>query len=203
MILYYKPLLLQFVKKIFVNSNQDMVADILFESKSLIQKYLIGLVAEAAIMAVLNSVGLLVLGVQYAVLLGIIGAIVNVIPYIGGIVGTLLPMIIALTTKSPASALYVLILFSVIQFIDNHYIVPYVVASRVKLNALVSIIVVLLGAALWGVPGMFLSIPLTAIIKVMFDRIEPLKPWGFLLGDSMPPLRRSLFVFKKKKETPV
>lgn len=203
MILYYKPLLLQFIKKLMVNSDQDMVADILFESKSLIQKYLIGLVAEMLIMAVMNSVGLLALGVPYAILLAIIGAIINVIPYIGGIVGTLLPMIIALSTKSPVSALYVLITFSIIQFIDNHYIVPYIVASRVKLNALVSIVVVLVGAALWGVPGMFLSIPLTAIIKVMFDRIEPLKPWGFLLGDTMPTLRRSLFVFKKKKDPPI
>jgi predicted PurR-regulated permease PerM len=199
MILYYKPLLLQFVKKLFPNNSQETVADILYESKFLIQNYLVGLLAEALIMAILNSVGLLALGIEYAILMGIIGAILNVIPYIGGITSTLLPMAIAITTKSPASALYVLLLYSVIQFIDNHYIVPYIVASRVRLNALVSIVVVLIGAAMWGVPGMFLSIPMTAIMKVIFDRIEPLKPYGFLLGDTMPPLKQKFFTLRKKK----
>ena len=100
----------------------------------------------------------------------------------------LLFMTIALVTKSPEYVLYVIGLYTFIQLIDNNYIVPKVVASKVKLNALVSIIAVLAGSALWGIPGMFLSIPLTAIIKLIFDRITPLKPWGLLLGDTMPPL---------------
>jgi predicted PurR-regulated permease PerM len=86
----------------------------------------------------------------------------------------------------------VLLLYLFIQFIDNNYIVPAVVASRVKINALVSVIVVLIGGALWGVSGMFLSIPLTAILKVVFDHIESLKPWGFLLGNMTPASSSSL-----------
>jgi predicted PurR-regulated permease PerM len=84
--------------------------------------------------------------------------------------------------------LYVLILYYIIQLIDNNFIVPYIVASKVKINALFSIIVVLAGNALWGLTGMFLSIPLLAIIKLIFDHLEGLKPWGFLLGDTMPPI---------------
>ena len=119
--------------------------------------------------------------------MGVLGAIINVVPYIGGIIGTILPMIIAFVTKDSAiTPLIVMISYIVIQFIDNHYLVPKVVASRVKINALVSIIVVLIGGAIWGVLGMFLSIPLTAIIKVVFDHIEQLKPWGFLLGNVVP-----------------
>ena len=92
-----------------------------------------------------------------------------------------MPMIIALVTKDSSTyALLVLAVYLLIQFIDNHFIIPRIVASRVKLNALISIVVVLIGAVLWGIPGMFLSIPLTAIVKVIFDHIEPLKPWGFL-----------------------
>ena len=97
-------------------------------------------------------------------------------------------MIIALSTKAPVYVLYVLSLYVFIQFIDNNYIVPKVVGSKVKLNALISILAVIAGAALWGIPGMFLSIPLMAVIKLIADRIEPLKAWGFLLGDTMPPL---------------
>jgi AI-2 transport protein TqsA len=73
-----------------------------------------------------------------------------------------------------------------IQFIDNNIIIPRVVASKVRINALVSIIVVIAGGALWGISGMFLSIPLTAILKVVFDHIDGLKPWGYVLGNSVP-----------------
>jgi len=90
----------------------------------------------------------------------------------------------------------VFIIYLVIQFVDNHFIVPKIVASRVQINALVSIIVVLVGGAIWGVPGMFLSIPLTAIAKVICDHIEPLKPWGFLLGNIVPTSKRFLLMGK-------
>ncbi|CAN5894282.1 AI-2E family transporter [soil metagenome] len=210
MILFYKPLLLEFIGRLFPADKHKAVAEVLLETKSLIQNYLIGLLLEAVIVAVLNSIGLLILGIEYAVLLGIIGALLNFIPYIGGLIATALPMIIALASKSPEYAIYVLIAYLLVQFIDNNFLVPKIVASKVKINALVSIVVVLLGGALWGIPGMFLSIPLTAIIKVMFDRIEPLKPWGFLLGDTMPsivkfkvsmPKRIATIKAEKKEET--
>jgi predicted PurR-regulated permease PerM len=187
MLLFYHPLLIDFFHKVFGANNRSEVSLIISQIKKVIQRYLTGLGIEAILVATLNSVGLLMLGIEYAILIGIIGAIVNVIPYIGGIVAVALPMMIALATKtSPWYALYVLAIYYVIQFIDNHYIIPFIVASKVKINALVSIIVVLAFGALWGLPGMFLSIPLTAIVKVIFDHIDTLKPWGFLLGDTMP-----------------
>ncbi|MNL62229.1 hypothetical protein D3C87_1862320 [compost metagenome] len=76
--------------------------------------------------------------------------------------------------------------YSVIQFLDNNIFVPRIVSSKVQINALISIIIVLLGAALWGIPGMFLSIPFIAVLKIIFDRITGLKPWGKLLGDTVP-----------------
>jgi predicted PurR-regulated permease PerM len=143
----------------------------------------------------------LILGIEYAILLGILGALLNVIPYIGGVVAVALPMMVALATKSSAwHAFYVLAIYYFIQLIDNNYIVPKIVASKVKLNALFSIIAVIVGNALWGIPGMFLSIPLLAIVKLIFDHIEPLKPWGFLLGDTMPPLIKIRPIFKKSKK---
>jgi len=188
MILYYQPHLVQFIHKLFGSDNNQKVNEILLETKVIIQSYLVGLFLEFAILAVLNSVGLLILGIQYAILLGILGAFLNIIPYIGGLIAVAIYMIIALITKSPVYVLYVAALYTVIQFVDNNYIVPKVVGSKVKLNALVSLIAVIAGAALWGIPGMFLSIPLIAILKLLFDRIDSLKHWGFLMGDTMPPL---------------
>ncbi len=187
LILFYQPLLLDFIRRVFGKSNQSQVNAIVSQTKTVIQKYLLGLVIETVIIAILEIATLLILGIEYAILLGIIGALLNLIPYIGGIVAVALPMMVAFVTKESGwYAFYVLAIYYVIQLIDNNYIVPKIVASKVKINALFSIIAILVGNALWGIPGMFLSIPLLAIVKLICDHIEPLKPWGFLLGDTMP-----------------
>ena len=196
MILFYKPLLLEFIARLFQRDKHKIVAEVLMETKVLIQSYLVGLLLEAALVATLNSAALLIIGIKYAVLIGIIGAFLNIIPYIGGIIAIAIPMLLAIATKDPIDALWVFIAYIIVQFIDNNFFVPKIVASKVKINALVSIIVVLIGGALWGFSGMFLSIPLTAIIKVIFDRIEPLTPFGFLLGDNQPEIGKSVFNFK-------
>jgi predicted PurR-regulated permease PerM len=189
MILFYKPLLMDFVRKISGSGNQDQVKEIISQTKTVIQRYLLGLVIEFVIVAILNAIVLLVLGIEYAILLAILGALLNLIPYIGGLTGVALPMMVAIATKDSAwYAVYVLVLYYIIQLIDNNFLVPKIVASKVKINALFSIIAVIAGGTLWGIPGMFLSIPLLAIVKLIFDHIEPLKPYGFLLGDTMPSL---------------
>jgi AI-2 transport protein TqsA len=198
--LFYKPLLLQFIAKLFSSEKHKVVADVLNETKGLIQNYLVGLLIEMAIVAAMNSAALMIIGIKYAILLGVIGAILNVIPYIGGIIAIALPMIMGLMTDDPISALYVFIAYALIQFVDNNFIVPKIVASKVKVNALISIVVVLIGGALWGVAGMFLSIPLIAILKVIFDRIEALEPYGFLIGDDMPDDESGIFHFGRKNE---
>lgn len=159
-----------------------MVLEILDESKSLIQNYLIGIIIETGLVAFLNVAGLFILGIQYAFLIGVLAAILNIIPYIGGIVAMGLIVIIVLATKSPIYVLRKLILFGFIQFLDNNFIMPKVVGSKVKLNEFIAIVAVLVGSALWDISGMFLSLPIIAILKVIFDRIDSLKPVGFLFG---------------------
>jgi predicted PurR-regulated permease PerM len=188
MMLLYQPHLVTFIHRLFGGDNDIDVSEILIKTKTIVQGYLVGLFLEFAIMATLNSICLMILGIDYAILFGIGGAILNVIPYVGGMIAVGLFMLIAFVTKTPIYAVYVLVLYSIIQFTDNHYIVPKVIGSKVKLNALICLIAVIMGAALWGIPGMFLSIPLTAIIKLIFDHIDALKTWGFLLGDTTPPL---------------
>ena len=203
LILYYEPILREFIRRLFSSDHQTNVGEIISQTKTVIQRYLIGLIIETLIVIVLNTTALFILGIDYAILIGVIGGLLNLIPYIGGLVAVALPMMIALATKSTAwYALYVLVIYYIIQLIDNNYIVPKIVASKVKINALFSIIVVIAGNALWGVAGMFLSIPLLAIVKLVFDHIEPLKPWGYLLGDTMPELMKVKMkpIFKKVKK---
>ena len=187
LMLFYKHLLLDFIRKIFRSIHHIAVVEVLINAKKIIQDYLVGLFFELIIIAVLNSAGLLLLNIDYAIFLGITGAILNIIPYFGGILAIALPMIIAFVTKdSYMSSVMVFAVYVFIQFIDNHLIIPHIVSSRVKINALVSVVAVLIGDAIWGIPGMFLSIPVIAVLKVIFDHIEPLKPYGFLLGNIVP-----------------
>lgn len=187
LLLLYKELILNFLYEVFSEENTHNVAEILNQTKTAIQSYIVGLLIEALIVAILNSAALFILGVKYALLLGIIGAILNMVPYIGGIIAILLPLLIATVTKDGYSTqLGIVIAYTVIQFVDNNFLVPRIVSSKVQINALISIVVVLMVGTLWGVSGMFLSIPMVAVLKIVFDRIEDLKPWGKLLGDEIP-----------------
>ncbi len=200
MILFYQSHLVSFTHQVFGASNNNSVNEILTQTKSIIQSYLFGLFAEFSIISIMNSAGLMILDIDYAILLGIIGALLNIIPYIGGLVAVALPMMVALATKTSGwYAFYVLAVYYFIQLIDNNYIVPVIVASKVKINGLFSVIAVIAGNYLWGISGMFLSIPLLAIIKLIFDHIEPLKPWGFLLGNIVPTSKRN-YTFRKKRK---
>lgn len=182
-ILYYKPMLMEFFHQLLKNQNQNQIKAIFTQTKGVIQRYLIGLVIETLIVAAMESTALFILGIQFAILLGVLGALLNLIPYIGGLVAVAIPMLIALGTKDSAwYAIYILIIYYIIQLIDNNYIVPIIVASKVKINALFSIIAVVAGNQLWGISGMFLAIPMLAIVKLICDNIDSLKPWGLLLG---------------------
>ena len=187
LIMLYKTLILNFFYEVFSEENQEKVGEIIGETKSAIQSYIIGLLIETFIVAVLNSAALLMLGVENAILIGVIGAILNLLPYIGGIIAIALPVLMATITKDGyTTQLLIIGAYALIQFIDNNILVPRIVSSKVQINALVSIVIVLMGAALWGVSGMFLSIPFIAVLKIIFDRIDGLKPWGKLLGDTVP-----------------
>jgi predicted PurR-regulated permease PerM len=204
MILYYEPLLLVFGKKIFSREHHQKLEEVLIQTKAIIQSYLNGLLIEAVIVSAMNAAALLLIGIDYALLLGIVGGLLNMIPFIGGIVAVALPMLVAIFTKdSFYYALLVLAAYLLIQFIDNHYITPKIVAAKVRINALVAVIVVLIGNALWGIPGMFLALPVTGILKVIFEHIDVLRPWAYLLGDNMPAAGRNIFNLSRKKKNPL
>ena len=200
LLLFYKTLILNFLYEVFAEENSKKVAEILGQTKGAIQSYMVGLLLEALIVATMNSIALLILGVPYAILLGVIGALLNMLPYIGGIIAIALPVLMATVTKDGYSTqLGILIGYAIIQFIDNNFLIPKIVSSKVQINALVSIVVVLLGGALWGVSGMFLSIPFVAILKIIFDRVDDMKPWGKLLGDTVPTRHKGQIWPRKRK----
>jgi predicted PurR-regulated permease PerM len=187
MLLLYKNLILNFLYEVFLEEHSKRVGEVLAQTKSAIQSYIVGLLVEMVIVSSLNSLALFVIGIKYAILLGVIGGIINILPYIGGFVAILLPVVIATVTKDGYSAqLEVIVSYLLIQFVDSNIIFPRFVSVKVQINALVSLLAVFLGNLLWGIAGMFLMLPMVAVLKIIFDRVEDLKPWGKLLGDEVP-----------------
>jgi predicted PurR-regulated permease PerM len=187
LLLFYKPLILDFLFQMFSEKHSLRVAEILGQTKTAIQSFMIGLLIETVIVCTLNSIALLLIGVPNAIVIGVIGGLLNILPYIGGIIAIAIPILMSLITNGSFYPIILIVAsYSVIQFIDNNILVPRIVSSKVQINALISIVMVLLGNLLWGVAGMFLAIPFIAVLKIIFDRVDGLKPWGRLLGDEVP-----------------
>lgn len=182
LLLFYRNKFRTFISQL-VPSNQDKVTqDIIEQAAEVVPKYLKGLFIVCFILIGLNSLGFYLIGVQYALLLGVIAAVFNLIPYLGTVIGYGIALIFVLATQSPGLALGVVGQFFVIQFIENNILTPNITGSYVQINPLVTILSLVAGGMVWGLPGMFMVIPYLAMLKIVCENIESLKPIGFLLG---------------------
>ncbi|OLY91690.1 Predicted PurR-regulated permease PerM [Cnuella takakiae] len=187
LLLFYKNLLLRFVFLWFPKDNHQKVEEAMRESEVIIKSYLGGLLIQITYITILLGGILLVIGIKHAILIGAIFAILNLIPYVGALIGNLIGVLLTLSSSQelwPIIAVLVTIAF--VQFLDNNILMPRIVGSKVKINALVTIIGVIIAGAMAGVSGMFLSLPVIAVMKIIFDRTNNLKQWGVLFGDEKP-----------------
>lgn len=182
-ILNYRGLLYNFIVSVFDEKHSVKVGEITTEIQRIIKQYIIGLFIQIVIVSLITSVLLSILGVKYAMLLGVLTGILNVIPYIGIVISGALACLISFATGGDKT-LVVLLGYIGIHVIDANVVLPLVVGSKVKINALFTFIGLLIGEALWGISGMFLSIPFLAILKIIFERIDGLEPWGNVLGEN-------------------
>lgn len=181
--LYYRDKLKVFVLQAASYSEKPKAAAIVERVYQVASQYLRGLGLIAIILALLNMVGLLLLGIPYAVFLGILTGLLNIIPYIGVLIGGLISLLIAwLTTDSLFYPAMVLAWFIAVQLFDNHFLRIFILGSQVDLNPLATLIAAVTGGLLWGLPGIIIFIPLIAIVKVVCDHVDSLKPYGTLLG---------------------
>ncbi len=181
-ILLYRSILIRFIVWVFSDEYATIVHDIVENIQVILRQYILGLLLEMFVVACLACTAFWMIGVKYAVLLGIIVALFNLIPYLGIFTALLLSTLITFATGSVKQSLAVAGSVLAMHAIDSNFLLPTIVGSKVKLNALVTFLGIVLGEMIWGLSGMFLSIPILAILKIIFDRVESLKPWGFLLG---------------------
>jgi predicted PurR-regulated permease PerM len=182
--LYYRHIIKEFIVGVFKDGSPKKVNEVLEESTTVAQHYVTGLLIETTIVFALNSIGFLILGIQYPIFLALLAAILNLVPYIGILVANVLCMATTLlTSDSIGDVVWVGVILGMVQIFDNNFGMPLIVGNKVKINALVTIIGVLIGGALCGIPGTFLAIPTIAFMKIVFDKVPELKPWGVMLGD--------------------
>jgi len=182
--LLYRKLIMLFLESVFEEENKNLVHDIIEKVQFIIRKYIIGLLIEMAIVAIVVSAVFMFLGVKYAILLGLITGLFNIIPYIGIFTALVVSSAVTLATApEQITVVYVMITLFVTHLIDSNVLLPIVVGSKVRINALITVLGVIIGEMIWGIPGMFLSIPVIAVLKIIFDRVDSLKSWGIILGD--------------------
>lgn len=181
--LLYRDLFKEFILRIAPAKQHSMLKAIIDQTQKVVKNYIIGLATVMLIIAILNSIGLGLLGIKYAIFFGFLAALLNIIPYIGILIGSIFPILMAILTKDSLwYAAGVIFVFGFVQFLEGNFITPRIVGSKVSINPLVAIVSLIVGGQVWGAAGMIIAIPCIAILKVIFDNVGPLKPFGLLLG---------------------
>src|SRR5690606_28565489 len=169
--------------KLIPREKHEKINNILKDVSHVTKRYMGGIFIVVLILCFLNSLGLLVIGVKYALLLGIASALCNFIPYFGTLIGGIFPLLfVLLMSNTPEKAFSVIILFLIIQFTENNILTPNIVGGYVRLNPFIIILSIIIGGMVWGLPGMFISVPFLGMFKIFCEQVTPLQPYAFLLG---------------------
>ena len=183
LLLLYRSLILRFFISLFADEFSPRIFNIVDRTRYVIRSYIVGLFIEMVVVAIAYCGALFILGVKYALLLGVIGAMLNLIPYLGICIACVLTALITFSTNAPSTVIWSVASIILIHFIDANILLPKIVGSKVRINALATIMGVIIGSALWGIPGMFLAVPAMAIIKVIFEDIPALYPFAIIMDD--------------------
>ena len=183
--LYYKEMYQTFFQKLFEQKEGDSRIDEVLENvQDVTQNYLVGMLTVIGILAVLNTTGMFIIGMEHALFFGVFASLMAVIPYIGIIIGALPPLLFAfLLGDSLLQPVLVIIVFGVVQFLEGNFITPRIVGSKVSINPFMAMLALIIGGEIWGISGMILFVPLIGILRVIFEEIDSLKPYGYLLGN--------------------
>jgi predicted PurR-regulated permease PerM len=182
LLLIYRDKFKMFIMSLFPQNDEEMIwkKDI----ENVTQGYISGLMLVTLIVAALNTIGLLFLGIKHAIFFGVFSGILTIIPYVGIFIGALLPTLMALITKDSAwYAVGVIVVFFVVQFLEGNFITPRITGSKVSINALAAIMALLLGGKILGIAGMILAVPAIGVLKIFLAYSHRLKPFVILLGD--------------------
>ncbi|MDR4988904.1 MAG: AI-2E family transporter [Bacteroidales bacterium] len=185
--LYFRHFLIEFIHRAFSEKDRLVVTRVVHKVKEVVQNYIVGMFVVIIILAVLNSITLYSFGLRHALLFAVFAAMLNVIPFLGPFIGATLPIVYAFLTKDSLWYPFgIFAAFYVIQLAESNIFTPRIVGGKVSMNPFMTILALLLGNFIWGLAGMILFIPGMAMLKVVFDEIDGMQPYGFLLGSTRP-----------------
>ena len=185
-ILLYKDAFRNFIISQFPKQNREDIFEVLTSISKVSQQYFLGRLLVMLILAILNSLGLWILGIGFPILWGTLAAILTIIPYIGTTLGGTFPFIYAFATEDSLWApIGVVIMYQIVQQLEGNIITPKIVGGTMQLNPFVSIVAMVAGGLIWGVSGLIIALPVIAIIKILFDHIELLQPIGLLMDKDL------------------
>lgn len=183
-LLYYRGHIKHFLLKLSPENQRPEMENIIKNTTKVSQQYLIGLAKMIFLLWVMYGIGFSIIGVKNAIFFAILCGILEVVPYLGNIFGTLITLFVASLQGADLPLLVqIAIVYSIVQTIQGWLLEPLILGPQVKINPLFTIIVLIIGQLLWGISGIILAIPLTAMFKIICDKVESLKPYGFLIGE--------------------
>ena len=185
LLLLYRKGIKKGITYFFKPLKRVKVEEVLYDVQGVGRNYIIGLVSVMLILAVINSVMLLIIGIDYAIMFGCLAAILIIIPYIGTYIGSALPILYALVTMDVTIAIIILIGFVIVQAIEGNFLTPKIVGTNTNVNALTAFIALIVGGYIWGIAGMVLSIPFIAMFKKVCRHISGLQPLALLMGEEL------------------
>jgi predicted PurR-regulated permease PerM len=183
LILHYRSQWIKVLYRIFPWQAEASINNLILLTVSAYYKFIGGMAIVYILVGILNSVGLLMLGVPHAILFGFIASILTFIPYVGIMVGSLLPIAVAwITYDSIWYPVGVAFVFAFVQYLEANVIFPFAVSQRLNVNTLVMLLAIFAGGVLWGVAGMILFVPLVGILKLIADHNPGLQTISMMLG---------------------
>lgn len=172
-ILLERSRILNFIKKlagaIFKEKTYKAMGKYFNNTNTIFFRFLSSQILDAFIIGILTGIAMLILGVKYAVLLGFLIGISNLIPYFGAIVGVGISIIITIFTGGISQAIWLAIVVIILQQIDANIINPKIVGNSLKISPLLVIFAVTIGGAYFGVLGMFLAVPIFTVLKIFIE----------------------------------
>jgi predicted PurR-regulated permease PerM len=162
----------------------DRPIDLLQKITVVVQRYVRGVLLVAVIVWICSTCAFTAIGLQHAVLAGLLFALLNIIPYIGFLIGALFPMLIALIQQGePSLAVAALSICAFLHLLDVNLLTPRALGPCISLNPLTTMLALVAGALLWGMAGMILAVLIAGIAKIALDHVAGTRPFGYLLGD--------------------
>ena len=182
--MYFRAHLKKFVLKLVPPQETANANRIMQNSRKVAQKYITGMMLMIVGLWIMYSIGFAIAGVKNFFFFAILCGLLEIVPFVGNLIGNVLTVVVTLAQGGSMNVvLGILITYALVQFIQSYILEPVVVGSEVSIHPVFTIIGIILGEFLWGIPGMILAIPIMGIIKIVCDHIEPLKPFGFLIGE--------------------